>query len=46
MLGEIFEAEGDTATAILLYKECLDMDFTTYRNSIRGKAKQQLSRLQ
>ncbi len=46
MLGEIYEAEGDTSNAIALYKECLNMDFTTYRNSIRGKAKQQLNRLQ
>ncbi len=45
LLGEIYEASGDIEAAKRMYRLCLDIDFTTYRFSIRGKAKQRLSRL-
>lgn len=44
-LGNIYEVEKDTIRANHYYNICLDMDFEEYRNSIRGKAKQGLKRV-
>lgn len=46
MLGRMYEEDGDFESAKSMYRLCLDLDFTTYRNSIRGKAKQRLSQLE
>ena len=44
-LGNIFEIQKDTSQAINYYRICLDLEFDQYKNSIKGKAKQGLSRL-
>ncbi|MFA5417389.1 MAG: hypothetical protein WC341_02925 [Bacteroidales bacterium] len=46
LLGNIFENEGNKEKAVEMYRLCLSLDFTTYRNSIRGLAKQHLSALE
>ncbi|MDP2722405.1 MAG: hypothetical protein Q8O72_06595 [Bacteroidales bacterium] len=46
LLGNIFENEGNKEKAAEMYRLCLSLDFTTYRNSIRGLAKQHLSSLE
>lgn len=46
MLGNIYYDEGANEAARKMYQLCLELDFTTYRSSIRGKAKQQLSMLE
>ncbi|MDT8309522.1 MAG: hypothetical protein RQ866_08310 [Bacteroidales bacterium] len=43
-LGQIYESKGDNATARHYYQQCLNMDFSEYRNSITQKAKAGLGR--
>ncbi len=45
-LGEIYESEDSFTLAKSFYEECLSMNFDEYKNSIRGKAKEALSRIQ
>ncbi len=45
-LGEIYETEDSLTLAKRFYEECLSLNFVEYRNSIRGKAKEALSRIQ
>lgn len=45
-LGNIYEMENDTINSRYYYNLCLKMDFDEYRNSIRGKAKQGLERIE
>ncbi len=45
-LGEIFESEDSLTLAKGLYERCLNLNFYEYRNSIRGKAKEALLRIQ
>jgi len=45
-LGNIYESENRIDEAGHYYKLCLDMDFDEYRNSIRGKAKQGIERIE
>lgn len=44
-LGEIYESEDSLKIARYYYKQCLSLPFKVYRNSIRGKAKEALYRL-
>ncbi len=44
-LGEIYESEDSLKIAKYYYKQCLSLPFKVYRNSIRGKAKEALYRL-
>ncbi len=44
-LGNIYEIEKNTKMAVYYYQLCLEIDFDEYRNSIRGKAKQGLLRV-
>ncbi len=45
-LGEIYESEDSLTLAKTFYEKCLDLDFDEYKNSIRGKAKEALARIQ
>ncbi len=45
-LAQIYESEGQYFKAEKYYLLCLDMDFDEYRNSIRGKAKDGLERVE
>ncbi len=45
LLGNIYEVENDSIRASHYYTVCLDLDFDQYSNSIRGKAKQGLKRV-
>jgi len=45
-LGQIYETEDSLTLAEKFYKKCLSLNFDEYRNSIRGKAKEALSRIQ
>ncbi len=45
-LGNIFEMENNNSNAIKYYNLCLEIDFEEYRNSIRGKAKQGIERIE
>jgi hypothetical protein len=45
-LGEIYESEDSLKLANIYYEKCLDLNFDEYRNSIRGKAKEALARIQ
>jgi len=45
-LGQIYEVQDSLEQAGKYYSLCLDLNFTEYRNSIRGKAKEALSRIQ
>jgi hypothetical protein len=44
-LGEMYENEGNYGLARESYKQCLEMDFRPYRNSIRARAKEGLRRV-
>jgi hypothetical protein len=44
-LGQIYEKQDSLSEAEYYYKTCLELDFQEYRNSIRGKAKEALSRI-
>ncbi len=44
-LGNIYEKQLDTNSALLYYKKCLSLEFNQYKNSIKGKAKQGIKRL-
>jgi len=44
-LGEIYESEDSLTLAKAFYEKCLNLNFDEYRNSIRGKAKEALSRI-
>jgi len=46
LLGNIYEDAGEKELAMDMYRQCLSFDFHTYRGSIRGLAKQHLSRLE
>ena len=45
-LGEIYESEDSLSLAKTFYEKCLNLNFTEYKNSIRGKAREALSRIQ
>ena len=45
-LGEIYESEDSLTLAKSFYEKCLVLNFDEYKNSIRGKAKEALSRIQ
>jgi len=45
-LGEIYESEDSLTLAESFYEKCLNLNFDEYKNSIRGKAKEALSRVQ
>lgn len=45
-LGEIYESEDSLTLAKSFYEKCLDLNFDEYKNSIWGKAKEALSRIQ
>jgi len=45
-LGEIYESEDSLTLAKSFYEKCLVLNFDEYRNSIRGKAREALSRIQ
>ncbi len=44
-LGEIYESEDSLTLAQKFYRECLNLPFDEYVNSIRGKAKEALQRI-
>ncbi len=44
-LGQIYESEDSLALAGTFYRQCLQLDFNEYVNSIRGKAKEALERI-
>jgi tetratricopeptide (TPR) repeat protein len=44
-LGEMYEDEGNYGLARESYKQCLEMDFEPYRNSISARAKEGLRRV-
>ncbi len=45
-LGEIYESEDSLTLAKSFYEKCLDLNFDEYKNSIHGKAKESLLRIQ
>ncbi len=45
-LGEIYESEDSLTLAKSFYEKCLDLNFDEYKNSIRGKAKEALLRIE
>ncbi len=45
-MGQIYENQDSLAKAEQYYTICLELNFKEYRNSIRGKAKEALSRIQ
>ncbi len=45
-LGQLYESNKQWKNAEKYYTICLDMDFDEYRNSIRGKAKDGLERIE
>lgn len=45
-IGEIFEVQDSIEKAKKYYNLCLQLNFKEYRNSIRGKAKESLARVQ
>jgi len=45
LIGNIYELENNFDSASFYYNTCLELDFDQYRNSIRGKAKQGLKRV-
>ena len=45
-MGRIYEQEDSLKQAKTYYNLCLKLDFQEYKNSIRGKAKEALSRIQ
>ncbi len=44
-LGQIYESEDSLSNAKNYYRQCLQLNFDEYRNSIRGKAKEGLERI-
>lgn len=46
MLGKIYETEDSLVLARKYYKQCLNLNFDEYHNSICGEAKELLTRLQ
>ncbi|MBN2615312.1 MAG: tetratricopeptide repeat protein [Bacteroidales bacterium] len=45
-LGEIYEIQDSLSQAEYYYRLCLQLNFKGYRNSIKGKAKESLTRVQ